>query len=278
MRRFWMSILLLLLAFPLSAIESDDCTNARQLAALYQVRSMMLRDASSYDIDKFIDARIDEMRGPLSGGGFRWVRWMRPTGNPAYDKHGHNVAAVEGSGSDHFEASGDHSFSVRIVVPSKRSLFSGNNAVHVGTVHVRYEASGRERTKDETIDSWMNPDTSRTIDLGAIADRVEVSLDASTSQKNARQALVEIHLLKAVAEDDPANPNYDTIRILRRVRDSSDPDTIDREIASLEQGDSLPLARIVTDLRRANELLRSKKQEDQDKGDRLLKETLRRLQ
>jgi hypothetical protein len=278
MKTILSGVALLLLALPILAIENDDCAMANQLAALYQVRALMLKsDTTSYDVDKFIDAKIDALRVPLSGGGFRWVRWVRPSGNPPYDKHGHSVVAVQGSGSDHFEASADHGYSVRIVVPSKRSLFSGNNAVYAGTAHVSYTVNGRERTKDEPINEWMNPDTSRTVDLGVIADHVGVSVDASTAQKNAKQALIEIHVLKAVPEDDPGNPSYETILTLRHLRDATDSDAIDDEIAKLEPGSSLPIVGIVHGLRRAEELLHSKKQEDLDKGDRLLKETLRRL-
>jgi hypothetical protein len=123
----------------------------------------------------------------------------------------------------------------------------------------------------------MNPDTTRTIDLGAIADHVDVSLDSSTSQKNSKQALVEIHILKAVAQDDPSNPNYDTLTTLKKIRNTMTPEIIDDEIAGLESGDSFPLYRFVSDLRRADTLMRSKKDEDKEKGDRLLKDTLRRL-
>jgi hypothetical protein len=238
---------------------------------------MLRGDTSSYDINQFIDRKMDELREPIAGGGFRWVRWVRPSRDPEYDKKGHNVVAVQGSSGDTFEASGDHAYAVRVAVPSKRSLFNGNNPVYVGAVHVRYTMNGRERTKDETINNWMNPDTTRTIDLGAIADHVDVSLDSSTAQKNVKQALLEIHLLKAVPQDDPANPNYDTIVMLRRIRDSYDPYVIDEEIAKLDSSASFPVYRFVRDLRRADELMRSKKQEDQDKGDKLLKETLRRL-
>ncbi len=268
---------LLLLPVCAFAVETNECTTANQLVALYELRGLMLRsDRSSYDIDKFIDAKLDLLREPTPNG-FRWVRWVRPTGSPEYDKHGHTVAAVQGGGTDNFESSGDHAFAVRVAVPAKKSLFSGNNAVYVGTVHVTYVANGRERTKDETINNWMNPDTTRTIDLGTIADHVDVSLDSSTAPKNVRQALVEIHLLKAVPQDDPANPNYDTIVMLKRLSNTSDRDAIDEEIARLDPNDSFPVYRLVRQLRRADELMHSKKQEDQEKGDKLLKETLRRL-
>jgi hypothetical protein len=269
---------LLLIPLPALAIETADCAAATQLAAFYELRSLMLKPyTSSYDVDNFIDRKLDELREPLSGGGFRWVHWVRPSRDPEYDKHGHNVVAVEGSGTDHFEASGDHAFAARIAVPSKRSLFNGNNPVYVGTVHVRYNVNGRERMKDEPINHWMNPDTSRTIDLGTIADHVDVSLDSSTAQGNAKSALVEIHLLRAVAEDDPGNPNYPAITALMRVRGSFDRDVIDDEIAKLEPAGSIPLYRLVRELRHADELMRSNKQDDKDKGEKLLKETLRRL-
>jgi hypothetical protein len=271
---------LLLLPVCAFGIETGECTAANQLVALYQVRSLMLRgDTSSYDIDRFIDQKMDALREPTTGGGFRWVRWVRPSRDPEYDKKGHNVVAVQGSGSgsDTFESAGDHAYAVRIAVPSKRSLFAGNNAVYVGNVHVRYMSNGRERTKDEAINGWMNPDTTRTIDLGAIADHVDVSLDSATAQKNVRQSLVEIHILKAVPQDDPANPNYDTIVTLKRLRDSTDRDAIDEEIAKLDPSATFPVYRLVSQLRRADELIHSKKQEDQEKGDKLLRETLRRL-
>jgi hypothetical protein len=272
-------LILGLLLLPVCAfgIDTADCADATKLATLYQVRAMMLRNSASYDLDNFIDKKMDELRVPLDGGGFRYVRWVRPSRDPQYDKRGHTVVGVQGTASDNFESSGNNAFAVRVAVPAKRSLFSGNNAVYVGTVHVRYTVEGRERTKDEAINNWMNPDTTRTIDLGTIADHVEVSLDSSTSQKNSKQALVEIHILKAVAQDDPANPNADTITSLKRIRNTLTPEIIDDEIASLEPGDSFSLYRFVSELRRADTLMRSKKEEDQQKGDKLLKETLRRL-
>lgn len=280
-------LLIGLLLLPLSAfavVEGDDCRAAlAHLTALYEIRSLMMkRYTSSYDVSKLIDRRLDQLREPLPEGGYRWVRWVRRESDAPTEKRGHTVNAVNGSGSDSFEASRDHVFAVRIAVPQKRSLFNANRPVYVGTVRMNYTVNGRSRTKEEAINNWMNPDTSRTIDLGTIADHVDVSLDASTNQKDVKTALVEIHFRQAVAEDDPANPAYSTIRALDRIRDSADPGTIDAEIASVERGlfpgsDPLPILSLISDFRRADELMRSKKTEDQEKGDKLLKETLRRL-
>jgi hypothetical protein len=283
MKRAFILIVLLATAAPLFAIDQGDCGSLTQLGTLYELRTIaMRRGASSYDVDSWIDKRIDLLREPQGGGGYRWVRWVRPSGNDPIDKHLHKTKAVHGSGTDSFEATGSHAYGVRIVVPEKKSLFSKNNPVYVGTVRISYDVEGRRRTKQEKIDAWMNPDTSRTIDLGAISDRVEASLDASTAQKDVNEALVEIHFRQAVAEDDPANPGYRTIKSLQRVRGSFSSDSIDDEIARVERDalgttESLPWLAIARDLRRADELIRSSKDSDKKEGDRLLKETLRRL-
>jgi hypothetical protein len=281
-RTMWVA--LLFVAAPLFAADvNDPCSAYMQIGALYEVRSMMMKPyASSSDVENFIQGRVEQLRDPLPDGGYRWVRWVRPDGDAPIDKHGHTVMAVQGSGSDSVEATGQHAFAVRVAVPSKKSLFSRNNAVYVGTVHVSFSVNGRMRTKDDKIDQWMNPDTSRTIDLDAIADRVEAGLDASTSVKNVKESLVEIHFVQAVAQDDPANPAYDTIRSLERIRRDTEPYAVDHEIEKRERelfpnAEPLPLLSIIADLHHADELIHSKKDEDHEKGFKLLRETLRKV-
>jgi hypothetical protein len=269
---------LLLLPTSLFAIELDDCRGAlTHLSALYEIRSLMMkRYTSSYDVDRLIDRRLQQLREPLPGGGYRWVTWVRRDSDAPVDKKVHKLRG--GSSSDRFESSADHVFAVRIVVPSKRSLFNANSPVTIRAVEITYITNGRAKTRTERIDATMSPDTSRTFDLGTIADHVEVAVEVASKS----EAVVETHYRQAVAEDDPANPAYSTVQALSRIRYSADPHTIDTEIASLERGlfpgsDPLPILSIIGDFRRADELIRSSKTEEQEKGDKLLKETLRRL-
>jgi hypothetical protein len=263
-----------LIACPTLAVDLGDC---RQLATLYEIRSLMMkRYASTYDVEKVIDRRLEDLREPLASGGYRWVRWVRRESDAPVDKKVHKLR--EPSTPDRFESSADHVFAVRVVVPSKRSLFNGNSPVSVGGVEIRTTVNGRTRTRNERIDQVMNPDTSRTFDLETIADHVEVAVDSTAKS----EAVIETHYRQAVPQDDPANPAYSTIQALQRIRSSTDPASIDSEIADAERtlipgADPLPLLTIIADLRRADELLRSKKEDEQQKGDRLLKETLGRL-
>jgi len=270
------SILAVLFSLPAAAATDDACRDFQRLGALYEVRALMMKPYSSgSDVDAVIDKSVARMREG-------WVRWVRPDRDAPVDKHIHTVAAVNGTSSDSFEAAGSHLFQVKVVVPAKRSFFNKNNPVYVGKVGITYEIDGRSRTKTQTIDAWMNPDTSRTIDLDAIADRADATLEASTKSNDVKEAIVEIHFVQAVPRDDPGNPAYDTIQSLLRVRDHTTAETIDDEIATAERqlfpsSDPIPLMSIVEDLRRAGELMRSKKDKDVEEGERLLKETMRRL-
>ena len=275
MKRIAVVSFALLAASPLFAID-DSCRDSMRLGALYEVRALMLKSgASSYDVDSLINRRVQQMREG-------WVRWVRPDDDAPIDKHIHTVAAVNGSAPDSFEAGGAHAFAVKVVVPAKRSLFNKNNPVYVGNVGVTFDVNGHSRTKTLPVNAWMNPDTSKTIDLEAIADHADATLEASAKAGDVKQAIVEIHFVQAVPRDDPANPAYDSIQSLERVRRNTDAETIDGEIATAEhqvfpESDPLPIVSLISDLRRANELMRSKKQDDYEKGEKLLKETMRHL-
>src|SRR5436190_9660894 len=245
-------------------LAADDCTLPREL---YAVRAVAMRTSSSSDdVDAFIDKRLEVLRKG-------YVIWTRPAGEGPFDKKLHRTKAPKDA-LDSFEASGEHVYAVRVAVPAKRTLFNGNNPVYVGNIEIRYTAEGKTQTLKQPIEALMQPDTSRTIDLPVIADGVSVRLGTGTDRPG--ESLVEVHFKQALPEDDRNNPDYDAVRALQRIRDSSDPRTIDDEITSINH-DELPLVEIVAELRKADDLIHSKKDEDQERGNRLLKDTLRRL-
>jgi hypothetical protein len=285
MKCVWLLILTTVAALPAGAADVHDCRGVDALATLYDIRSLMIRRPSAeYAARERIDRRIDDLREPLAHGGFRWVRYMRPSADGAVAKKGHNVVAIhDRDDSDSFEASSDHVFAVRIAVPQKKSLFSANNAVYVGSVRIDYTVDGRTKSLDRSINAWMSPDTSKTFDLGVIADRVDVSIASSTNARTSKESLIEIQLRQAVSDDDPDNPEYPTIRLLQRLRSNLDPQFVDNEIASLErelfpQHEPFPMLTFVESIRRADKMLRSDKPEDQEKGRKLMREAMRRIE
>jgi hypothetical protein len=271
---------LVLFSIPAFA-QSDECSSdVTALRALYDLRGLMFRPyTSSYDLDTRAERYIEELRDPLPGGGYRWVHWVRPSGDGPVVKREHTVGAEHESGDpDVFEASGNHPFAVKVVVPRKRSLTRSNKELWVGDVDIRYWVDGREKRMTKTIDQWLAPDTSRSFDLNAIADRAEVTVETSTRNASKKESLVEVHFRQAVAEDDPDNPGYEAIGSLRRLATNSfDPISLDYEIARFERRlfgtpMSAPISVIFRKLQEAEKLLKSEKEEDHEKGRKLLAE------
>ena len=274
-------IALLLLTFA-PTLPAQDCeSDLEALQALYEIRHVALRPAtSSYEMNRTIDARMDQLRGPLPEGGYRWVRFVKPSGDPPVVKREHLASGDEPSRQlDSFEASADHPFAVRVAVPRKRGLFKANKEVFVGTVHIRYQRDGREREILRDINQWMSPDTSRSFELGGIADEATVSVRSASRPNARRESLVEIHFLQAVAQDDPRNPAYETLQTLGRLRQRPDPEAIDVEIGRLERRlfpsfSPVPTTTLILRLREADLLMRSAKPEEQEKGRKLLEQVM----
>ncbi len=270
------------LAAPL--IADHDCeSDLSALRALYELRYVVLHpDFSSYAVGTSVDRSIDEMRGPLPGGGFRWVRYVRPAGSAPEAKREHVVGSEHGEETETFEASADHAFAVRVVVPRKRSLFKANKQAWLGTLTVNYEVAGEPRTLGKEINQFFKPDTSKTFDLGGISDKADASLEVAANDADEKESVVEIHFKLAVPEDDPDNPNYEAIRLIRRLRSDPDPANIDVEVARLERRlfpalEPLPLTTLFGRLREAELLMRSEKIEEQETGRQMLSDLVRTL-
>jgi hypothetical protein len=267
-----------------ASLQAQDCSgDVAALRALYEVRQMIFRPfTSSYDVSSRLDEHMDAMREPLPDGSYRWVNFVRPSGDGPVAKKEHTVNAEYGGDHDSFEATATHPFAVKVVVPRKRSLMKANKDVYVGTLEVHYWVDGREKTMSKTIDQWMAPDTSKSYDLGVIADRADAAVEVSAKDASRKESLVELHFKQAVARDNPDNPNYEAIQALQRVASSSNPATIDYEIARFEKRlfpelIPTPYATLFSRLQEAQKLMKSSKEDEQEKGKKLLDATLKQI-
>lgn len=265
-------------------VRAQECPELAALRALYGIRQLLMEPyATSYSVDQWIDQQLDQLRDPLPSGGYRWVRFVKPTGEAPVVKREHLVSADYARGNpDSFEAEADHPFAVRIVVPRKRSLLKANKEAYVGAVRIRYQKDGEEKVMDKQVNEWLAPDTSRSFDLGMIADRAEVAAETATRSGSVKESLVEIHFRQAVAQDDAENPNYEAVTSLKRIRSSADPLTVDFEIGKLERRlfpgiDVIPFTIIGVRLREAEKLVRSETEEDREKGKKMLAEVVKNL-
>ncbi len=283
MLRCFIAFVLILPSISVSA--SEHCAGVEALDALYGVRELVIRGASSYIVSSEIDEHVEALREPLPGGGYRWVRLVRPSEDYGpYERERHFVRSASESSPDMFEAETTNAWAVVIAVPRKRSIFRKNAESWIGDVTITCATEGRTETHRESIRRWMQPDTTHTIDIDGIADQCRVRVETVTRPDHLdERALVEIHIREAVDEDDPANPGYDTIRMLQRVRRDATPATLDREIAKLEHSlfpnlYSYPFTTLLFETREARRLLGSDDEEDRAKGHEMLESVVERME
>jgi len=281
--RYFVLPLILILAAPLAAQPYGSCDeDVETLRVLYDLRRVMIRDgAPQYDIDRVIETNIDRLREPLPSGGHRWVRLVRPSGDGPVTKKERLIAA-SGTAIEEFDSEENDVFSVRIVVPRKRSVRRANNEVWIERVIVRYETNAGKKTIERSYKQWFPPDSSKTIDLPGIAERVEVVVETRARESAVRETLVETHFRLAVPQDDPASPFAQQVALLKRLNGNANQASVELEIARTEQRvfpqlPVFPVAGISSRIRQAELLLRSEKEEERERGRRLLSEAVRML-
>lgn len=258
--------------------HAADCeSDLAALEVFHDLRETMVRgSSSSYDLARRVEEHLIALRQPMGDGTFRWVRYVRPGGTAPVVRRERLVNASRDDGDlERFEAAADRPYAVRIVVPRKRSLLRGNQEAFVGEVIVRYWVDGQQERLARSVNQWLRPDTTRTFDLGVIADRAEAVVEVGTRRTTREQSLVEIHFQQAVAQDDPASPHAATIQRLKRFSSDPTPVRLDEEIERIEQevfgrASRLRTAELITTLRRAGALLESEKEEERVEGQKLL--------
>ena len=277
---------LLILAFvPAQGIAADSCeTDVHALGALYEIRDLMLSPrVSSWDVTGRIDDRLEELREPQPGGGHRWVDIVRPIGEGPVNRSEHLVhASVGDSNADLFEAASEIPYAVKIVVPRKRSMFRGNERVWIQAISIRYFIDGEAKTIEEPIERWMNPNSTRTFDLEEVAERAEVVLEVAADPEKSEQALVEVHFEQGVPRDNPENPHYPTVEVLKKLRNNLDPGSLDLEIGRIEQrlfpsASVLPLTTLIGRIREYRAALQSDEAEEKEKAPKMLEAIVKAL-
>ncbi len=275
-----------LLLVPIAAPAQESCPeDVFLLRNLYELRELMLLPSSgSWDFSERLNGQIDAIREPLGDGTYRWVDYSVPRSDGPVTRRDRLVNTADGTGDfDSLEASGTKIYAVRLVVPRKRSLFRANESLRIGMLRITTVTDGESSTREMPLDRWFSPDSSKTIDLDGIADRVTVSVAATTHAEDVGEALVEIHLLQAVPTDNPDNPHFDTLQVLRRLGSSWDPYVLELEIGRAEQrlfpeARPLPLLVVLPQLREVQRLLSSEEPADRNKAIEELSKALKSLQ
>jgi hypothetical protein len=113
-------------------------------------------------------------------------------------------------------------------VPKKKSTFSANNRVWVGSVHAEITGfDGRMTTHDVTVNNWVNPGDTEGGPLPVIGKSVKATVDLGV-ESGSKQAVAEVALVQAKLVDDPNSPYFPAVTRLLQIRDFTAAKDIDR--------------------------------------------------
>lgn len=160
-----------------------------------------------------VESALDDLRGPLGGGEYRWAAWVAG-GGPAVREET-RVRAVDGGESQVVKVEATHASRIVVQVAKRRSLFSGNYPCTVTSVVWRCPAWSREENPLAERRRLARGDR-LAFDLGAVCPAVVVEVGATTEQATSGDSELTVEVETGHLEDDRASPHFETAQTLSR--------------------------------------------------------------
>jgi hypothetical protein len=174
-----------------------------------------------------VDSDIKDLRGPRDNGTFQWASLQREEGGRVKDEKAIEQVYTEKE-LRHVTITGANAYRFEVNVPKKKSTFSANNRVWVGSVHAEITGfDGRMTTHDVAVNNWVNPGDTEGGPLPVIGKSVKATVDLGVESGN-KQAVAEVTLVQARLVDDPNSPYFPAVTRLLQIRDFTAAKDIDR--------------------------------------------------
>jgi hypothetical protein len=228
MKQIAVAAAFVLLAFPVLAqdqsqasLPSDSHTEmlAKDLHAVGRVASVAEEVGRERQVMlAIIDDDIKDLRMPRDNGTYQWASLQREEGGRVKDEKTIEQVYTEKE-LRHVTVTGANAYRFEVYVPKKKSTFSANNRIWVGSVHAEITGfDGKVTTHDVAVNAWVNPGDSNGGPLPSIGKSVKATVDLGVESGN-KQAVAEVALVQAKLVDDPASPYFPAIKRLLPIRD-----------------------------------------------------------
>jgi hypothetical protein len=207
--------------------------------AIDRVAEMSKRDLPRDVLKRIVTEDIELLRGRHNDGSYDYAGFERLESGRISDSFSVNPRKDEQLST--FDIKGSFIYRVILDVPSRRMLVTKNRRVFVDHVDIEYipeKGSGR-KTQTEKVEAWLEPGSTRVVELEAIARQATVRIYAH-ADKDMGYGNVEVTLVQARVFDDPGSPYADAVKSAKAVQRAID----SSEIPSIRS----MAARIVADL------------------------------
>jgi hypothetical protein len=218
--------------------------------AIDRVAEMSKRDLPRDVLKRIITEDIELLRGRHNDGSYDYAGFERLESGRIADSFSVNPRKDEQLST--FDIKGSFIYRLILDVPSRRMLVTKNRRVFVDHVDIEYipeKGSGR-KTQTEKVEAWLEPGSTRVVELEAIARQATVRIYAH-ADKDMGYGNVDVTLVQARVFDDPGSPYADAVKSAKSVQraiDSSEIPSIRSMAARIVAGlaPSLPPAASAT--------------------------------
>lgn len=208
---------------PVPEFVADD---ARTLA---RVAEMSRGDLPRDLMRRIVDDDIERLRMPRPDGTYQYAAHERMEGGRIAD--GYSIQRRKDDQLAKLELKGDLVYRLIISVPARRLLVSRNRRLFVDRAEIEFipQGSSAARVQNVPIGAWLEPGTSRSIDIEQIARQATVRVFARADRERGSGNL-SLTLLRARIFDLPESPWAAAVTsakgILRALDGGGDPKSI----------------------------------------------------
>jgi hypothetical protein len=224
MNRFALVPVLLLLAFPLLALDPATADKnieltANDLHAISRVTELAkdLPDSRQVLL-AIVDSDVEMLRMPRGDGTYQWASLQRQEGGRVTDEktieHVHTEKELR-----YVTVTAPNGYRVEVTVPRKRGTFTANNRVWVRNILVDSTGFDDKVVHHEiAVNAWVNPGDATGVPLPDIGKSVKATAELGV-ESGSKAAVAEVAVVQAKLVDDPNSPYYPAVTKLLQVRE-----------------------------------------------------------
>ena len=187
-----------------------------------RVAEVSKRDLPHDILKRMIDADIDLLRGKRSDGSYAYASHDRMEAS----RNAQSFSIEDAKKSTRLEMRGAWIYRLVISAPSRRMLVTHNRHVFIERIEIEYLPEGATSSKVQTLDvnGWIEPGTSRNVDLEQIARQVTARVYVHADPEG--YGNIELALLEAKIFDNPDSPYADAVNSAKAILRGVDNDDI----------------------------------------------------
>jgi hypothetical protein len=201
---------------------------------------------------RLVNEDLDILRGRHADDTYDYASYERIEAGRVQDSF-----SVEPTAADKvmkLELKGEFVYRVLLDMPSRRMLVTKNRPVWIERVEIEFMplSNAARKTQNVAIGAWLEPGSSKTVELTEIARQATVRVFARTEEKNG-YGNIGVTLVKARVFDNPESPYADAVasaKAILRGLDHDDSSSIramaQRIVSELQPPQSAPRAASAT--------------------------------